>query len=340
MTTTIAALPFFGGEMSSFDTTSALVGETTAGGTFNSSFSRCSILLQDQVSTMTTPSWPSASAFWLHFLGTGSYGNAFGTANTIATFYSGATIVAKLIFTLSGLTNVTVTAQTLQGGSLTTVSGSGSVTYNGTLSTIDVNLVAGASGSIAVYGQGTLMFSASSLNHAGFSGVTSVTFAGLTDGGFVRFNYMSQIICDTTSTVGRYLLTDNFDTESGVNTGWTGAGGASKLADINEIVTTDTTYIYAGSTGLTDTFYQSGLSYGTYTVLARGVSARARVQGAGPANIKLAVRVSGANYVSAAIGVNAGYQACFNSWATNPATSSAWNASAAASAEVGVQSLT
>lgn len=344
MSTAIAALPFFGGEMSSFDTTFATVMETTSSGSYNSSYSRCSISLRGKESYMSTPSWPSASNFWTHWVGVAIGGAVNSYPCPMIYFYSGSTLVAKMYFSQTSGVNTVISIQTLQSGSLTSA-GSGSATYayqtySQGLTTVDVNLVAGSSGSVSVYAQGVLIFSTTSLNHSGWAGVTSMQIYGYNDGGGDQTQYVSQIICDISSTVGRYLITENFTNESATNNQWTGSGGASNLADINEIVLDDSTYIYAASTGLTDTFYQSGLSLGTYNILAVGVSARARVQGAGPANIKLALRTGSANYVSTAIALNAGFQACFNSWTTNPATSSAWTASAAQAAESGVQSLT
>jgi hypothetical protein len=228
--------------------------------------------------------------------------------------------------------------QTLQGGTMTNVGSA--VPFTPTLQTVDVQLTAGASGTAALYLGGTLSASGSGLSHSGFSGVTQIGLYGLAQGSIQAYAFYSQVICDTTSTVGRFLITDNFDTESAANNGWTGSGGATKLADINDVPNNDSTFIYAASASLTDTFYQSTLSLGTYTILGRAVSARARVQGAGPANIKLTTRVSGTNYVTANIALGAGYTATAYTWTVNPATSGAWSPGTAAAAELGVQSAT
>jgi len=136
------------------------------------------------------------------------------------------------------------------------------------------------------------------------------------------------------------VWTDNFTNESATNTAWVTYGGGTKLANINEIVLDDTAGIDTTSTAQTDTFYQSGQSYGTYNVLARGVSSRSGYAGSAPTQVKLTLRVSSTNYVSSAVALTAYYQAAYNSWTTNPNTSAAWTASNAAGIEAGVQSLT
>ena len=272
----------------------------------------------------------------VNWVGWGFY--TAGTSNAVI-LYNGSTAVSQLAVTMSGQGGTgTVQLQTLQGGTMTNVGSAASISPN--LQTVDVQVTAGASGTASLYIGGTLVASGSSLNHTGFTGVTQIGLYGLNQSSAQAYAFYSQVICDTTSTVGRFLITDNFDTESAVNTGWTGSGGATKLADINDVPNNDATFIYAASASLTDTFYQSTLSLGTYTILGRAVSARARVQGAGPANIKLTTRVSGTNYVTANIALGAGYTATAYTWAVNPATSGAWSPSAAAGVELGVQSAT
>lgn len=343
MPSAISSLPFFGGELTSFDATDATVTENTTSGSYNSSLSRCSILTASPSGLALSPTWPAASTLWFHttiWAQPTVYGaNAAG----IVLFYAGSTLVAQLLAQNGGYSNYTLTLQTLQAGVMTSVGTAQTFTYQ-TLDTLDVQLVAGASGSAALYSSGTLLASATGLNHTAWaSGVTNIKLTanqGGTPGYGISIYYWSQVICDTTSTLGRLLITDSLTNESATNNGWSGAGAASNLADINEVPLNDATYIYAPSTGLTDTFYQSGLSLGTYNILARGVAARARVQGSGPANIKLAIRSGGANYVSSAVSLGTGFTAVMYAWTNNPATSSAWTPTTAAAVELGVQSLT
>lgn len=342
----VTSLPFVGGELSSFDPNDGTTIEqpaTTVNAypTYNPTYSRCAISCYAANGLgCTSPTWTSASTMWFHVVVCWvTYGYYSGGPSNCVILYNGSTAVAQLVVSMSGQGgNGTMQLQTLQGGTMTNVGSA--VPFTPTLQTVDVQLTAGASGTAALYLGGTLSASGSGLSHSGFSGVTQIGLYGLAQGSIQAYAFYSQVICDTTSTVGRFLITDNFDTESAANNGWTGSGGATKLADINDVPNNDSTFIYAASASLTDTFYQSTLSLGTYTILGRAVSARARVQGAGPANIKLTTRVSGTNYVTANIALGAGYTATAYTWTVNPATSGAWSPGTAAAAELGVQSAT
>ena len=330
---TISALPFFGGELSTFIASDGNTYETTDSTYFNSSYSRCAIGCLGGTTFARSPSWPSAADFWMHdVLYSGNYN---GGGSPIFIFYNGATVVAQIV--MSG-SNPSCTAYTLQSGSLTSV-GTFHIELQ-LLNTLDIHIVAGGSGSFTVYVAGAQLFTSTGLNHSGWSGITSLVFSGWNGqyGNAVDTNH-SQVICDTTSTIGHILVTDRFDTESATNNGWTGVG-TTKVGDMSAIPLNDANYMYAASADLTDTFYQSTLNLSSYNVLARGVAARARVQGAGPANIKLCLCLGGTNYVSTAISLSAGYDSYFNSWTVDPATSSAWTSSAAAAIELGVQSST
>ena len=342
----VTTLPFVGGELASFDpndSSTAEITSTNIGGTptYNGSYSRCALACRG-VNGFSSPTWTATSPFWCHFVwntdGFGAYGGP-GNAPTLY-LYNGATVVAQLLFSNAGYlaSYGYFQLQTLQGSVMTSV-GSPAVISQDTLQTVDVQITAGASGSAALYIAGTVVASATGLNHASFSGVTQLSALAFNSVS-LQTSYWSQIICDTSSTVGRFLITDNFDTESAVNTGWTGSGGASKLVDINDVPNSDVTFIYAASASLTDTFYQSTLSLGTYYILGRAVSARARVQGAGPANIKLTTRVSGTNYTTANIALSPGYTAVAYTWTVNPATSAVWTPAQAQGIELGVQSAT
>ena len=346
MTTT--TLPFFAGELSAFTPSDSSVTESTSGN-YSSTFSRCCIYAQNRYATATSPTWAAAATLWFHaFMVPNARSGGGQPQNTCLNFYSGSTVVAQLFvntFNSSIFTWDQLTLKTLQGGAMTALSPVYIPTNtlgNATLQNLDVMLVAGASGSAAVYMGGTKLASATGLNHASWSGVTGIVLVALDDNNFgiVTNVSWSQIICDTTCTIGRAVVTDNFSSESATNTGWSTYGGGTKLANINEVVLSDATGITSSTTGQIDTFYQSGLSYGTYNVLARGVSARAGYLLAAPTQVRLAIRVSSTNYLSSPTALATYYQATYNSWTTNPATSAAWTASAAAAIEAGVQSLT
>ena len=346
MTTT--TLPFFAGELSAFDPSDSSVTETTSGN-YNSAFSRCALALGNRFSTATSPTWSAVTTLWFHAaMSPNSRSGGGQPQNTCLNFYSGSTVVAQLFvntFTGSIFTWDTLTLKTLQGGVMTALTPVYIPTDqfgSAALQLVDIMLVGGGSGSAALYLSGTQVASATGLNHGSWPGITGVAVVALDDNfyGIVTNVSWSQIICDTTCTIGRVVITDNFSSESATNTGWSTYGGGTKLANINEVVLSDATGITSSTTGQVDTFYQSGLSYGTYNVLARAVSSRAAYTPTAPTQVELVIRVSSTNYLSSPVALATYYQATFNSWTTNPATSAAWTASAAASIEAGVQSLT
>lgn len=335
-------LPFFGGELSSFDVNNSRVTEDTTSGTFSSTFSRCALLTVGEYAFAKSPVWASASPFWFHTVLSASQGYVFSSDGPVVTFYSGSTVVAQLVMSITS-SGYTLQLQTLQSGVLTNV-GSAVAFSNSTLYTLDIQLTAGASGSATFYVNSTQQFTSNGLNHSAWTGVTNIVLLGCYAGSFSAdypsYCWWSQVICDNSSTLGRNLFTITFTNESATNNQWGGAGGANNLANISTTAASDATYIYAGSSGLTDTFYGTGLSLTGYYVLAVGVAARARVQGSGPANIKMVVRLSSANYISPQFALTPGFTAITYVWTNNPSTSTAWTPTAAAGVEVGVQSLT
>ena len=346
MTTAIAALPFFGGELSAFNPSDSSVTESTTSGTYNSSYSRCGIVCNDLHSTAASPTWPVASPFWFHGAVNFTARSGPGAPNApCIVFYSAGTIVAELYVTLpAGYYWTKVDLKTLQSGAMTTVASGYVYAEQGVVQDVDVSLTSGASATAALYLSGSLVGAGSGLNHSAWpsAGITSMAITASDDGtyGFVTQSYWSQIICDTTCTIGRSVITDNFSNESATNTGWSTYGGGTKLTNINEIVLDDGAGITSTVSGQVDTFYQSGLGYGTYNILARGASARAGYAATSPTQVKLTIRVSSTNYVGPAVALATYLQATYNSWTANPATSAAWTASAAASIEAGVTSLT
>ena len=341
------SLPFFGGELTSFSASNGNVSETSSTGFYNATYSRCALTVYGYYALASSPLWSSAATFWFHGLHCVTYDYPSSPSGPVVMLYNGSTVVAQL-FAVTGISTYTLQLQTLQSGSMTNVGSA--QTFNtsppGTsafyLATLDVQVVGGASGSAVFYVNGSAVASATGLNHTAWAGVTQIVL-GATQDTFINHAstfYWSQIICDITSTVGRFLITDSFTNESATNTGWSGFGGASKVADINEVPLDDTTYLQAATTGLTETFYQSGLNLSGYYVLGRGVAVRARQQDSGPAHIQLATRSASTNYTSPQFTLTPGFQPFTYMWTKDPATSGTWTPTSAAAAELGVQSQT
>ena len=340
-------LPFFGGEMSSVFPLNSLVTEDTTAGSFDATYSRCALVTVGPYGSANSPTWTAEPNFWFHFVFAMSYGYSSSPSGNLLLLYAGSTVVAQLAI-VAGISTFTLQLQTLQAGVMTSVGSAQTLTTSQADSssfyryTVDINVTAGAAGSALFVLGGSAVATASGLNHSAWSGVTSLTLAGTMDT-FINANtttWWSQMIADNTNTIGRYLITDQPTNESATNTGWTGAGGASKLADINDTPwVDDTTYIQSTTTGQTDTFYQSGLNLTGYYILGRGVAARVRVNdGASVIRTHLALRDAGANYVSPTYNLSAGFTPVMYMWTADPATNNIWTPTAAAAVEFGVQS--
>lgn len=338
MSTQIKALPFFGGTLSGFDPSDTGIFESTGAGTYDTNYANCALQI-NTASTGTSPTWPAASTFWIRFfLKFGIPISGFPVFSIVNLLHTG-TVVGQIQLAWGGLgTGFAVNTYTLQSGSLKLIwSGSPGVFWFPGFNVFDLNVVGNtASGSAALYSNGSITAAqGTGLNHSAWAGVDQVQMLGASTsvGGPI---YFSEIICDTTSTVGRRLRTDRLNTNSATNTGWTGS-----VTNINEIPTTDNSPLTAAASNLTSTFFENGLALGNITPLARGVSARMkREDSSGPQHIAMVIRAGATNFPSTNIPASLGYQAAFNSWTTNPHTSANWTATNASAAENGVKSLT
>lgn len=329
----VTVLPFIGGEMGSFDPSDSDAIETTStvsGNTpWNAMFSRCAIKCGSNASFITTPTWTQAGTFWFHGYAYSDQTASFGSGYHVIQFFDGATEILRVDHSYSVNPNiVTYTFYTLQSGVLTSV---GAITVGQqTAQTMDIKLVAGASGAVAVYFSGTQRISLTGLSHAGFTGASSIKLLG-----GLGALYWSQVICDTIPHIGDSVKTFPIDALSATNNGWTGG-----VSDVDEIVYSDATFNFAASNGLVNTYYAAAFSLGTYNIGAVAVGARTRCGVTGPQNLKLALRSNAVNYFSETIALVVGYQACCHTWTTDPNTSAAWTAAHAAAAEGGQESIT
>ena len=338
-------LPFFGGEMSSVIPANAIVTEDTTAGCFDATYSRCALLTRGPYGTASSPVWASESNFWFHCVIAVGWNYPDTITGPFLLMYSGSTVVAQVIIT-TGIYSCTIQLQTLQAGVMTSVGSAQTITPSNFgpfyRYTLDMQVTPGASGLASFFINGAVVGTASGLNHSAWTGITQVVLSGVIDGftNTMTQLWWSQIIADNSNTIGRFLLTDQPTNESAVNTGWTGAGGASKLADINGTPwANDTTYIQSTTTGQTDTFYQSGLSLTGYYILGRGVAARVRANdGASVIRTHLVLRDAGTNYVSPTYSLSLGFTPVMYMWTADPATGDIWTPTAAAAVEFGVQS--
>ena len=321
---TTTVLPFAGGELSSFDPQDSGCFESTTAGRFNPTYARCAIEVGGNSGGFKSPLWTAASEFWFHC-------DVFpqsDNSGAVIRFFNGATVVLEV----DASPGYTYVVKSLQSSVLTTV---GTLALfsgpTGAYNTIDIRVVAGASGIVEGYISGTLIFRTTGLNHTDFSGVTQIQCLGQSS---AFPSYWSQIICDTISHVGDALVTLAEDTASAVNTDWFGP-----VTNINEIVLTDANSVTSSAANQISTYYKAGASLGTYNIVGVFVGVRAQKTAGSSTNLQVCLRTNGSNYFSPTIALDFGFQACCASWTTNPFTGLAWAPSSAAIIEAGMKSI-
>lgn len=294
---------------------------------WDSSFARCALTVQGPVSGASTPAFSSAADFHMHAV----WSLKQSSVDVYAfNFRSGSTDVLVAKQTSTEPTNPTgLEFFTLQGGTLTSV---GTVTGLDleTRHTWDINLVAGASGSLTVRLNGTERLTGTGLDHSGFAGVTK----WLPRGARVAIGYASwsECIASTTHMVGRRVKTIP-PTGNGANTAWIGT-----FAGVDEIAYADADGLVSTAANDKETFTHSTTVTGTIEAFA--ITARANCGTTGPQNLKGVVRIGGVDYESTnTVALTAGMQACTFIWETSPATGVAWTASEINSLEFGVKAI-
>lgn len=322
-----------GGEMGSWTPSDSNCVETTQSGSFNAALVRCGLGVYAGISTATSgPAWAQAPSFWFHTDWWG--GDPLNFTGPIIELYDGTTCVLQVICTKTTFSPTNLSFKTLQGfpGTLTAVSGSVNFTTGpSSPETLDIHLVAGASGSVLLCSKGSTVIHATGLNHIGFIGVTKVVLYGMGGVSGAR-NIYSQCISSTTSTVGKALYTIAV-TGNGVTQDWTGA-----YTDINEIIYNDSNSISSGSAAQVST-YATTINI-TDEVRAYVVTARAhKGDTGGPQNLQMAVRVSGTIYFSSTLVLGDGFGPEVAIFETNPATGLAWTAVAVNAVQPGVKSI-
>lgn len=325
MSTTVA-LPFMGETLSSWDPSDSTVLETTAAATFTAALSTNSISVLNNASYIKSPNLGSNTTLWFASNIFSSAGDSSRT-NTWINFLSGSVIKLYLTWnTATGAVKLYDAANNLLG----TWSLQGL-----TLQRIDMKVVVNSvSGSFTFYTAGGFTATVSH-DFSGIANIDQVQCFGATTGNNSPI-YYSQCVLDTKSTIGRYFIHKQVDTNSATNVGWTGAVG-----NINELPTVVSSFIYSGTAAQVSTFYKNGLTLSGPGILGVAVAARAQTQdGSGPQNLKMTIRSGGTNYNSGNItSFGVGYQACYYFWGPNdPHTSAAWTLGNAQVIEGGVTS--
>lgn len=142
----------------------------------------------------------------------------------------------------------------------------------------------------------------------------------------------SQCVAADVPTIGFKVMT-RYASGNGAHTGWTG-----DYTDIDETVYSDVDFISAGSTGLKESFTQTGPSIpSNYVVRAVAVAIRGKTSG-GVNNMKALLRIGSTDYVSGSIALSAGYTAKVNVWEDDPSTGVDWTNASISNIQFGVES--
>ena len=321
---------FAGGECEAFVVSNAAnVSEVTTGGTYDSTYSRCSIELRGGSEWMESAVFAAQTTIWAHI--EHYSGNTTGQSGlTVATLYnSSGTAVFRLQYTSTGV----VQPQYWNGSAWTNIGTTISVSVS-TRYIYDLKVVCGASGSFELYVGGTLQSSGS----ASMTSVNDIAKVRCHSGTTSASNRhcFSQIIVATTSTVGwKYYLKP--PTGNGANTAFT-----NDYTAVDETTLSDADYITSGVANDVETFTGAALSLGSFIVKAVVVSMRAKNDGVAPVNVQAALRRGSTNYFSSNLSINSGFGPALGIFETDPSTGVAWTASDAGSSatEFGAKSIT
>jgi hypothetical protein len=322
---------YFGGEMDAFLPSDSSVVETTTGGTYDATYSRCSIVVS-QGSSLKSIQFPSQTG-GVYFNFCVFYQPNINASAPNEIFYildnTGA-VVFKVSFLFNGLYVYLVRMYYYNGSGYTQIGNGVNVGYL-TLNyfTIYVNKTTGTAtlyvgGSQQDTGTVGSFPSITNFAQAQYYNQPSVVNVSI---------YWSQLFASISPTLGQRLYTLVEDT-NGAAQDWTGA-----VTDINELVFNDATGITSASVNQVSTYYKNGLST-SGVVLGIGTSARFNIGATGPQNIQNVLRVSGTNYTSPSTLGTTGFAPAQYMWMTNPATSTAWTNATANTIEWGVKSIT
>jgi hypothetical protein len=317
---------FAGGEMGAFIPSDSTVIETTSG--YNSDFARCMIKAQRSSNYAETATIAATADLWLHFEMV--QGNSAFAAGTWLTLYD--TGGTGRIRVRSGGDNTTLYMDYWNGTAWTEVDNF-AISMND-LQTFDIHVVSNtATGSAKLYVAGTLRIESGTLDLSAFTGITKARFTGRTTNAVSAGP--SQVIMADESTIGWRLKTVPA-TGAGASTAWTGG-----YTEIDEITYSDADFINSATADQVELFTHSTTVPDGYTVRGVAVTARAKRGTTGPQNMRLMLRSGGTTYDNGAdLALDEGYGAFCAVWETDPATSADFTASAIASLQFGVKSIT
>lgn len=321
---------FVGGEMGAFVPSDSAVVESAL--YYDASFARCSILSQRDTNYVEGDPGSSLTDVWIRFdIATGSIASATQT-RPFSWLDGSGTERVRIKYAGSG-TNL-LTVEYWNGASFTALTAV-SLNMQTIRQTIDLHVVCNtASGSINLYVAGNNRLNSGTIDLSATTALRKFRFYGGTVSTLTVPTYVSQVIVADEPTIGWRALT-RYPNGAGATGDWTG-----DYTSVDETIYNDADFINSSTNGQVETFTQTGPAITGYVVRAVCVAARAKKGASGPANVQLALRVSGTDYFSSSKALDLGYGAHFNIWEQNPATTADWINTAIDAVQPGVKAIT
>lgn len=318
---------FFGGELESFTTTGDVTENTTAG-SYDSSYARCSIRINNDLSYADTLIFnPSTTDF---FFGGRLMIGSFATSRVLVGFVNIMGLEVFRVLATGTAAACILQMQYLLAGVWTNVGSASAAVDFTTRKVMDIQLTHTGSGTATLYIEGASSVSATGTN---LSPAEKIAFIRLRSPGVA---YWSEVIGATYTTVGKRVIT-RYASANGSDTGWTGDYTA-----IDETVYSAADYIQADAPNLSESFSTSGGSATNTTVHAVCVGAKAlsitTANATSADAMILGIRASGQNYYGTAIQPPIVEFPHRETWITNPATSAAWQSVEIADIQPGIKS--
>lgn len=193
-----------------------------------------------------------------------------------------------------------------------------------------IKLVCGAASNVQIHLGGVAVLTAA-INNAAVDNVAKVRYR---TGNSSEVAYWSEC-AGANFDLRDLLIRTEPPTGNGTNTAWTGDYTA-----IDETGQDDTDLISSGTVGQRETYTHAAYTIPAgYAVESLWVTARGRVNGAGPVDAKFCLRSGGANYDSSALALGGALSSRARYWATDPATSVGFTQAGYTAVEFGAVSI-
>ena len=321
---------FFGGEVDAFIASGGGVAEDAAG-LFSTSFARCSLVCDGlsgdpDIYYAESASWAAQTGdFYIHFEH-GSEGYSAASAQLFLTLVDGTDVeIFRIRQNPASVDTTDLQMQYLNSGAAWANAGT---TYTIGQARTNYDLFVNCTtGVMTLYVAGSQVKTATGLSLGHLTGPVKARF-------FSEIGDMdwSQVCAANESTIGFKVMT-RYASGNGAHTAWTG-----DYTDIDETVYTDADFITAASTGLKESFTQTGPSIDAdYVVRAVGVAFRGKTSG-GVSGVKGLLRIGSTDYTSSTVTLSGGYTANVVIWEDDPSTGVDFANAAISSIQFGVES--